>query len=116
MQLLVTCDFKIYFIIDFAMKLYLYFIFASSMNFRNDYVTTIYFFFSPTTPALRDAIQTGLERAYSNGMLLELLKSHPETAPSFNGLDLGNIRIIHGTNENLPEKSRQIMKQYGLFE
>ena len=89
---------------------------AVSRDIALYYPQPIYFFFSPTTPALRDAIQTGLERAYSNGMLLELLKSHPETAPSFNGLDLGNIRIIHGTNENLPEKSRQIMKQYGLFE
>ena len=80
------------------------------------YPQPIYFFFSPHHPELRNAVQIGLERAYANGMLLDLLKSHPDTAPSFNEINLRNIRIIRGTNRKLPEKSHQSMIYYGIFE
>lgn len=80
------------------------------------YPQPIYYFFSPQHRELRDAVQAGLERAYANGMLLGLLKSHPDTAPSFSGINLRNVRIIRGTNKNLPIKSRETMKNYGLFE
>ncbi|MEQ9347691.1 MAG: hypothetical protein RIG26_14725 [Thalassospira sp.] len=80
------------------------------------YPQPIYFFFSPHHPELRDAIQTGLERAYSNGMLFDLLKSHPDTAPSFGGIKLNNVRVIRGMNNKLPDRSRHAMSEYGLFD
>lgn len=80
------------------------------------YSQPIYFFFAPGEPELRDAIQTGLERVYSNGLMFELLKNHPETAPSFHLIDLRKLRVILGTNKNLPEKSKEVLKTYGLFD
>lgn len=80
------------------------------------YSQPIYFFFSPKEPELRDAVQIGLERAYSNGLLFYLLKSHPETAPSFHLIDLRSLRVIFGVNENLSEKSKEALKKYGLLD
>ena len=80
------------------------------------YSQPIYFFFSPKETELRDAVQIGLERAYSNGLMFYLLKNHPETAPSFHLIDLRKLRVILGTNENLSEKSKESLNKYGLFD
>ena len=80
------------------------------------YPQPIYFFVSPKTPQLRDVIQTGLERAYSNGMLLNLLKNHRETTASFKEVNLRRIHLLRIENRSLPEKSRQTMKKFGLFD
>ena len=80
------------------------------------YSQPIYFFVSPKTPELRDIIETGLKRAFSNGMMLDLLKNHPDTAPSFSQIDLRNLKIMRIENKSLSDESREAMDNYSLFD
>jgi hypothetical protein len=80
------------------------------------YPQPIYFFVSPKTPELRDVIETGLKRAFSNGMMLDLLKTHPDTAPSFSQINLRDLKIMRIDNNNLSDRSREAMDRYGLLE
>ncbi|NIY75722.1 hypothetical protein HED22_08710 [Thalassospira sp. HF15] len=80
------------------------------------YPQPIYFFVSRKTPELHDIIETGLRRAFSNGMMLELLKTHPDTAPSFSQIDLRNLRVLRIENKNLSDRSREAMDRYSLFD
>jgi len=80
------------------------------------YPQPIYFFVSPHNPDLRDIIETGLQRAFSNGMMLDLLKTHRDTAPSFSQIDLRNLNILRIENKHLSDRSREAMDQYSLFD
>jgi hypothetical protein len=80
------------------------------------YPQPIYFFFSPKEPELRDAIETGLKRAFANGTLLELLQTNWETAPSFQQIDLRQTRLFRIENKNITEKTKQAVDEYGLFD
>lgn len=79
------------------------------------YPQPIYFFFSPKEPDLRDAIEAGLIKAHATGKLLDLLRAHPDTSPSFSQIDLDKIRVIRAENPEISEKSLKVMKTYGLF-
>jgi hypothetical protein len=80
------------------------------------YPQPIYFFVSRKAPELRDIIETGLKRAFSNGMMLDLLKTHRDTAPSFSEIDLHDLKIIRIENKHLSDQSRKAMDQYSLFD
>lgn len=80
------------------------------------YPQPIYFFVSPKTPELHDIIETGLKRAFSNGMMLDLLKTHPDTAPSFSQIDLRDLNIMRIENKRLSDRSREAMDNYSLFD
>lgn len=80
------------------------------------YPQPIYFFVSPKNPELRDIIETGLKRAFSNGMMLDLLKTHRDTAPSFSQIDLHDLKVMRIDNKHLSDRSRKAMAQYSLFD
>lgn len=80
------------------------------------YPQPIYFFVSRKTPKLHDIIETGLKRAFSNGMMLDLLKTHRDTAPSFSQIDLRDLNIMRIKNKHLSDKSREAMDNYSLFD
>ncbi|AXO13398.1 hypothetical protein DY252_03350 [Thalassospira indica] len=80
------------------------------------YPQPIYFFVSPKNPDLRDIIETGLKRAFSNGMMLDLLKTHRDTAPSFSQIDLHDLKVMRIENKHLSDRSREAMAQYSLFD
>lgn len=80
------------------------------------YPQPIYFFVSPKTPKLHQAIQTGMERAFANGSLLHLLQTHRETAPSFQNINLNDLLILRIENPLLPPRSLEAMKKYSIFE
>lgn len=80
------------------------------------YPQPIYFFVSPHYPELRDIIERGLIKAHSQGLILDLLKSHPETAPSFQQIPIQDIQILRMQNALLPKKSQDAMQKYGLVD
>lgn len=80
------------------------------------YPQPIYFFVSPKAPELHKALQIGMERAFDTGLLWDLLQTHPETAPSFQKLNLKDLRIFRIENPLLPEKSVEAMKKYSMFQ
>ena len=80
------------------------------------YPQPIYFFISPHYPELRDIIERGLMKAHSKGLILDLLKTHPETAPSFQQLPIQNMQILRMPNTLLPKKSQDALQKYGLVD
>ncbi|MBC05485.1 MAG: hypothetical protein CMO10_04245 [Thalassospira sp.] len=80
------------------------------------YPQPIYFFFSPNEPRLRDAIEAGLKRAYSNGLLFDLLKTNWETAPSFQNIKLRDIRVFRIRNDKITPQSTEALRQYGIYD
>lgn len=80
------------------------------------YPQPIYFFVSPKAPELHKALQIGMERAFDTGLLWHLLQTHDETAPSFQEINLKDLRIFRIENPLLPKKSVEAMKKYSIFQ
>lgn len=80
------------------------------------YPLPIYFFVSPNYPELHEAIETGLKRAHSNGMMLDLIRSHFQTAPSFNQISLSDLHVLRIPNSQLSARSHEALRTYGLLD
>ncbi|WP_156111729.1 hypothetical protein [Thalassospira australica] len=80
------------------------------------YPQPIYFFVSPKTPELRDIIETGMMRAYANGMMFDLIKTHPDTAPSFSQISIRDLHVLQIPNATLTDRSHLALQNYGLLD
>jgi len=80
------------------------------------YPQPIYFFVSPRHPELHKALTRGLQHSYFNGKMLELLLSHPQTAPSFNRIDLQSLCLMYLPTKHLTTQSLNAMQTFKLPE
>lgn len=79
------------------------------------YPQPIYFFVSPSTPHLHDAILTGLERAWQAGAVQELLRSNPQSGPSFQQINPAKLHLIYLPKISQTAATDQAMQKYGLI-
>ena len=67
------------------------------------YPAAFYFFVSPNRPQLAQMLQSGLEKAVSDGSLDALFRQH--NGPTLRALQMDKRRIIHLPNPLLPEET-----------
>ncbi|MBL1377023.1 hypothetical protein [Zobellella iuensis] len=76
------------------------------------YPFAVYFFVSPEAPRLAEALQRGLERAYSDGSFMALFERHPLIRTSLQQLQLEQRLRLELVNPDLTEATRALPDHY----
>ena len=78
------------------------------------YPFAIYIFVSPKTPAIHAALETGMQNAYSDGSLLQLLTQNPAVAEALNKADLKNRTRIELPAYDMTPETLEALHTYGF--
>ena len=78
------------------------------------YPFAIYIFVSPKTPAIHAALATGMQNAYSDGSLLQLLTQNPAVAEALKKADLKNRTRIELPAYDMTPETLEALHTYGF--